>query len=101
MPVLGCAGICTPGSAPSTPASNEPSVISLPFSCFAVSSPKYHTLPARSCANHSSVYSTTFPVRLVTVDRTTRAVTPSAMTFVLPVTSSTIRCLVPSGAVSR
>jgi hypothetical protein len=83
------------------PASKEPRVSGLPPSKLVVSSPKYQTLPARSCANHSSVNSISLPFGSVTRERITRAVTPSAISFVRWVTTSTILYLVPSGAVSR
>jgi hypothetical protein len=67
-----------PGRAPSTPASQEPSVeISVPSSYSAVSSPKYHTFPSESWAYQSRVSSTISP-SVVTVSRTTRASMPSA-----------------------
>ena len=49
----------TPGSAPSTPASNDPSrEATLPSSNSAVSSPRYQTFPSVSWAYQSKVSST-------------------------------------------
>jgi len=90
-----------PACAPSTPASKEPSVVvGLPFSYSVVNSPRYQMLPFLSCAYQSSVTSTGLPPSLTT-SWTTRAVTPLAIRFVLSVTVTTTRCLVPSGSVSR
>ena len=72
----------TPAWAPSTPASNEPAVLTgLPFWYSVVASPRYQTLPFASCAYQSSVTSTNSPSSLTT-SRTTRAVTPFAISFV-------------------
>ncbi len=91
----------TPGSAPSTPASNEPSLdTTLPFSYSAVASPRYQTFPQRSCAYQSSVTSTSSPSS-VTTSWTTLAVIPFAIRLVFLVTVTTTRCFVPSGSVSR
>src|SRR4051812_24754028 len=87
-----------PARAPSTPASHDPSLLGTPFSYAVVSSPKYQTLPSRSCAYQSDVSSSSSP-SLVTVSRTTRVVTPST-TLVLLVTSTTMSST-PSGDVLR
>src|SRR5262245_36366499 len=51
-----------PGWAPSTPASHEPAWSPAGLSSYeTVSSPKYQTLPARSCAYQSNVSSTSSP----------------------------------------
>src|SRR5882762_5144715 len=65
-----------PGLALSTPASHVPAVlVTTPFAYSAVSSPKYQTLPPRSCAYQSTVFS--FRVWLtVTTSRTTTQGTP-------------------------
>src|SRR6187431_2528412 len=101
MPALGCAGTITPGCAPSTPASNDPSVdTGLPFSYSVVASPRYQTFPHRSWAYQSSVTSIGSPSSVAT-SWTTRALTPFAITLVFRSTVTTPCCLVPSGAVSR
>src|SRR4029453_8451058 len=70
------------GSAPSTPACQEPSVLTtLPCSSSSlVSSPKYQTFPSLSCAYQSSVTSNGVPLWLAT-SLTTTQVTPR-ITFV-------------------
>ena len=79
----------TPGRAPSTPASNEPSrVVMRPFSNSAVSSPRYQIDPSASWAYQSKVSSMILPSRR-TVSRTIRAVTPFLIFFVLLVTVTT------------
>ena len=91
----------TPAWAPSTPASNEPSVeTTLPFSYSFVASPRYQTFPHLSCAYQSSVTSTSSPSS-VTTSWTTLAVMPFAILFVFRVTVTTTLCFVPSGSVSR
>ena len=89
----------TPASAPSTPASNEPSrETTLPFSYSAVSSPRYQMVPSASWAYQSSVISTGSPSRLTT-SWTTRASTPLAICLVWSVTvTSTLSS--PSGSCS-
>src|SRR4051812_24422271 len=78
-----------PAFAPSTPACHEPDVLrtlpSLPM--LRVASPKYQTLPARSCAYQSMVDSLRRP-RMKARSRSTVVVTPW-MRFVRWVTSST------------
>ena len=57
-PARGSAGITMPGRAPSTPASQDPSVLTTsPSSYSAVSSPRYQTLPSASWAYQSWVSS--------------------------------------------
>src|ERR687891_533281 len=66
-----------PAWASSTPASHVPPVLTTSPSWYSlVSSPRYHTLPSRSCANQSYVSSTSSP-SMVTVSRTTTAEMPS------------------------
>src|SRR3954469_4760815 len=55
-----------PADAPSTPACQDPDVSTLPPSYSLVSSPKYQTLPDRSCAYQSSVSSSSVPSSLTT-----------------------------------
>jgi hypothetical protein len=59
LPDLGWAGMMTPARAPFTPESHEPSrLVTFPLrSSSAVSSPKYQTVPPRSCAYQSVVRS--------------------------------------------
>jgi hypothetical protein len=57
IPDLWMAGMMMPGRAPLTPLSNEPAVSAVPSLNSFVASPKYHTLPSRSCAYQSSVSS--------------------------------------------
>ena len=91
----------TPAIAPSTPASNEPSVeVTSPFSNSAVSSPRYQTVPSESWAYQSKVSSMTSPSR-VTVSRRTRASIPLAISLVALVTVTTTRSSWPSPSVSR
>src|SRR5262245_1447794 len=91
----------TPGWAPSTPASHDPSVdTTFPFSYSFVSSPRYQTFPQASWAYQSSVISTGSPSS-ETASWTTRAVTPFAIRFVRRVTVTTTRCLAPAASVSR
>ena len=91
----------TPGSAPSTPASNDPSwLASLPSSNSAVSSPRYHTFPSASWAYQSSVSSTSWPSS-VTVSRTTAASTPFASVLVSLETVTTTSWTLPLVSVSR
>ena len=82
----------TPAYAPSTPCSHDPLVDeTFPFWYSLVSSPRYHTFPALSCAYQSSVTSTKPPPpRRVTVSRSTNASTPW-IRFLRFVTSTTIR----------
>src|SRR5688572_33421515 len=69
------ASMTIPGKAPSTPASHEPAVEpGTPSSNSCVSSPRYQTLPASSCANQSSVSSIITSSRYA-VSRTTSAST--------------------------
>src|SRR3954447_2533572 len=82
-----------PADAPSTPACQDPDVSTLPPSYSLVSSPKYQTLPDRSCAYQSSVSSSSVPSSLTT-SCTTVVVTPPT-TRVLGVTVTTVRS-VPS-----
>ena len=90
-----------PASAPSTPASNDPAVVTgLPFSYSVVSSPRYQMLPSASWAYQSSVTSIGSPSS-VTTSWTTRASTPFAICFVLFVTVTTTFCSAPSLSVSR
>src|SRR5262245_6977759 len=99
MPGCGWAGRMTPGCAPSTPASQEPAVVSsLPSWNSLVSSPRYQMLPAASCAYQSNVSSTTSPSS-DTTSWTTRASMP-AIVLVLSVTVTSVRSLVPSASVS-
>src|SRR3712207_6787876 len=100
MPTRGSAGMTTPAWAPSTPASQEPSVdATLPFAYSRVLSPRYQTFPARSWAYQSYVFSTSAPP-WVTTSWTTLALTP-ATRFVRCVTVTSTRFSVPSGSVSR
>ena len=64
-PTRGWAGMKTPACAPFTPACQLPSVLrTLPRgSSSAVASPRYQTLPARSCAYQSLVLSSSRPSR--------------------------------------
>src|SRR5919204_3514414 len=90
-----------PASAPSTPASQEPSLVfSLPFSYSAVSSPRYQRLPSASWAYQSYVSSLISPFS-VTWSWTTLASTPLAIFFVLSRTVTTTREAVPSALASR
>src|SRR4051794_18214229 len=82
-----------PADAPSTPACQDPDVSTLPPSYSLVSSPKYQTLPDRSCAYQSSVSSSSVPSSLTT-SCTTVVVTPSTIR-VAGVTVTTVRS-VPS-----
>ena len=90
-----------PRRAPSTPSSNDPAVdTGLPSSYSVVRSPRYQTLPLRSCAYQSNVSSTSTPSS-VTVSRTTRPTMPEATRFVRRVTRTTTRISRPSASVSR
>ena len=101
MPGSGSAGMMIPGSAPSTPASNDPALVeTFPSSNSAVSSPRYQTFPAASCAYQSNVSSMSSP-SCVTVSRTTRAVMPFAISFVSLVTVTTTWSSLPSSSISR
>ena len=101
MPTAGSAGMIMPGSAPSTPASKEPSrLASFPFSNSAVSSPRYHTLPSASWAYQSRVSSTSSPSS-VTVSRTTAASMPLAIWLVLVETVTTTLTIAPASSISR
>src|ERR1700716_1173338 len=83
----------TPGSAPSTPASQVPAVLdTTPLVYSLVSSPKYQTLPAVSWAYQSDVRSSSAPD---TMSRTTIVRTPR-MSLVSLVTVSSIRSGSPS-----
>ena len=57
------AGMAMPGSAPSTPPSNDPAVSTVPSLNSLVASPKYQTLPRASCAYQSVVRSSSLPDR--------------------------------------
>src|SRR5262245_34215777 len=84
----------TPGCAPLTPLSNEPVVSTAPSLNSLVASPKYQTLPSRSCAYQSKV-SSSGSLSTVTASWTTTVSTP--MTFLMSrVTSVVVRCS-PSG----
>src|SRR5262245_60012036 len=85
-PTFGWASMTIPAFAPFLPACHEPPVLTLPPWYSFVSSPKYQTFPARSCAYQSSVSSTTCPPT-VTRSRTTVVTTPR-MVFVSCVTST-------------
>ena len=88
-----------PGSAPSTPASHEPSVLETsPFSYSLVSSPMYQTLPSWSWAYQSNVSSASSP-STYTVSRTTVVETPMTWRRSL-VTSTSIRSVSPSSVPS-
>src|SRR6185436_8068735 len=86
----------TPGCAPSTPASHDPVVEeTFPLAYSAVSSPKYQTLPNRSCAYQSNVSSARSPFAEKTWSCTTMVLTPRT-TFVRSVTRTTLRSRCPS-----
>src|SRR6185503_16051592 len=79
-----------PVRAPLTPPSNEPAVSTLPSLYSLVTSPKYQTLPSRSCAYQSKV-SSSGSLSTVTVSWTTTVSTP--MTFLVSrLTSVVVRC---------
>jgi hypothetical protein len=61
MPTFGFAGSAIPGSAPSTPASQEPLSVGLPCLYSIVCSPKYQTFPCESWAYQSLVTSIGLP----------------------------------------
>ena len=89
-----------PASAPSTPASQEPSVVlSFPFSNSFVSSPRYQRFPAESCAYQSKVSSVICPPCLTTSCTTTASM--PMIVFVRPVTVTSFRWTSPSASVSR
>jgi hypothetical protein len=76
-----------PGCAPSTPAVQEP--VWSPLGNSVDSSPKYHTLPASSCAYQSSVSSVRTPPS-VTWSRISMVATPSIVGLLcVTVTTST------------
>ena len=90
-----------PGSAPSTPASNDPARDEIrPSSNSAVSSPRYQTLPSPSWAYQSKVSSISSPSS-VTVSRTIRAVTPFAISFVSLLTVTRTSIGLPASSSSR
>src|SRR5688572_19519426 len=100
MPGSGRAGTATPGCAPSTPASHEPSVeTTSPFSYSAVSSPRYQRFPAESWAYQSRVSSTSAP-SAVTTSWTTRASMPRSTVYVSSSTVTSTRWTPPSPSVS-
>src|SRR6476469_7016363 len=79
-----------PGSAPLTPASNEPAVSAVPSLNSLVASPKYQTLPSRSCAYQSTV-SSKGSLSTVTASWTATVSTPMIV-LVSRVTSVVVRC---------
>src|SRR5262245_31678132 len=86
----------TPGCAPSTPAFQDPAVeVIEPFLYSAVSSPKYQTLPAASCAYQSNVSSARSPLAENTWSCTTVVATPMTIS-VRSVTKTTFRSRWPS-----
>src|SRR5262245_3529133 len=93
---MGWASMTTPGCAPFTPPSHDPAVeVTEPFLYSAVSSPKYQTLPAESCAYQSNVSSARSPLAEKTWSCTTVVLTPMT-TLVRSVTKTTLRSRWPS-----
>ena len=89
-----------PGSAPPTPASQDPSLVfTLPFSYSAVFSPRYQRLPLESCAYQSKVSSFSCPPSLTVSCTTTASI--SMIVFVSFVTTTSFRSTSPSRFRSR